>query len=265
VTDGSPPKPAYPIESVDNALKLLLIFGEGKPVRVAEASETIGVARSTAHRLLAMLQYHRFVHQDPETRAYEAGPALMAAGLKVIHKIDIRRRARPHLETLSQATGETVHLAMRQNSDVIFLDAVESPKAVRVASRIGALMPAHCTSVGKALLAQLDDDELLALYPSEDLPKLTARSIGSRAALLKQLNEVRENGYATSGGEAEESVGSVGLAIPKLVGGPAAAISISAPTDRLNSNSEALFVKHARATIAAIADSVGGEPSSGRG
>lgn len=250
-------KPAYPIESVDNALTLLRMFGEGGVIRVADASAEIGVARSTAHRLLAMLQYHGFVQQDPTTRAYAAGPALLMTGLAAIRKLDVRNQARPHLRRLSEQTGETVHLVTRRTRSVLFLDAVESSQAVRVSSRVGSLMPAHCTSVGKALLAELDDATIDELFPDDDLPGLTPNSITSRSKLLKQLASIRQSGYATSDGEAETGVGSVGVAIQHPSGLSEAAISVSAPSHRLNKRTVATMVKQCQETAGAIAESFG--------
>jgi IclR family transcriptional regulator, acetate operon repressor len=246
-------KPAYPIESVDNALTLLRMFGEGQPVRVADASTRIGVARSTAHRLLAMLQYHGFVTQDPATRAYVAGPALLATGLAAVRKLDIRQQARPHLERLADETGETVHLVIRQGRDVLFLDAVEGSQAVRVASRVGAIMPAHCTSVGKALLAELSDEELASLLPEGPLPGLTPKSIVSHARLDEEIAGVRKRGYAISKSEAEAGVGSIGVSIPSTSVKPTAALSISAPLDRLTRGVVSKFAKAAQQTARMIA------------
>lgn len=250
-------KPAYPIESVDNALILLRMFGEGEVIRVADASARIGVARSTAHRLLAMLQYHGFVQQDPTTRAYAAGPALLMTGLAAIRKLDVRNQARPHLQRLSDQTGETVHLVTRRNRRVLFLDAVESSQAVRVASRVGALMPAHCTSVGKALLAALDDETLEQLYPEEELQGLTPSSITTRSQLSEELEAVRTAGFATSRGEAEMGVGSVGVAIQHPSGLSEAAISVSAPMSRLNKRTMSTLARECCAAAEAIAEAIG--------
>src|SRR5450432_2337348 len=101
------PRPQYPIESVDNALRLLLMFRDRGEIRLSEAREALGVAQSTAHRLMAMLAYHDFVRQDPGSRAYRAGPALIDVGLSVVRAMDIRAIARPHLEALMQQVGET--------------------------------------------------------------------------------------------------------------------------------------------------------------
>ncbi|MDP9260691.1 MAG: helix-turn-helix domain-containing protein, partial [Actinomycetota bacterium] len=90
-------RPVYPIASVGNALTLLTLLGERERVRVADAAAELGTARSTAHRLLAMLEYHGFAQQDPATRAYVSGPALIEAGLGALGNLDIRAFARPVL------------------------------------------------------------------------------------------------------------------------------------------------------------------------
>src|SRR6266704_6869809 len=99
--------PAYPIASVDNALRLLMLFRDTPRVRLSEASEHLGVAHSTAHRLMAMLAYHGFVRQEPGSRAYVAGPALVEIGLAAVRELDIRLHARPVLESLAASLRET--------------------------------------------------------------------------------------------------------------------------------------------------------------
>src|SRR5213080_9917 len=106
------------------------MFGDRKTVRIADASRSIGVARSTAHRLMQMLQYHGFIRQDPDSKVYSAGPALLELGLSVVRDLDIRTAARSELEELARALGETVHLVERDGQDVVFLDSVESQKAL---------------------------------------------------------------------------------------------------------------------------------------
>ena len=104
--------PAYPIASVNNALLLLLLFREQPRVRLTDACKCLGVAHSTAHRLLAMLAHHGFVQQEPVTRAYIAGPALVEVGLAVVGSLNVWEQARPMMEELAVETGETVHLGV---------------------------------------------------------------------------------------------------------------------------------------------------------
>jgi IclR family acetate operon transcriptional repressor len=199
---GARKPPAYPIASVDKALTLLMLLGERKQVRVSEAATMLGTARSTAHRLLAMLEYHGFARQDAETMGYALGPALLELGLTAMERLDLRTLARPLLERLSADVGETVHLVRLQDASVVFLDSVETSRALRIGSRVGRSMPAHCTASGKAILAQMERDQLRRLYPRTKLTRMTPRSPSTRAELEAQLVEVRERGYATNFGEA---------------------------------------------------------------
>lgn len=225
--------PQYPVESVDNALKLLWLLSVQRSLRLTDASQYLGVASSTAHRLLAMLQYRGFVRQDPATRAYVAGPTLDRLAFSLLRRFDIREQVRPVLQRLNERSGETVHLGvLEEGAQVRFLDSLESPSAVRVASRAGRSMPAHCTSTGKAMLASLPEDQLRALYPDEELSRLTPRSVGTRSELLRELDGVRRRGYAISNEESEEGVCSVAVAIGGVP--TPAAVNVSVPVSRMN-------------------------------
>jgi IclR family transcriptional regulator, acetate operon repressor len=248
--------PKYPIESVDNVLRLLLMVAQQGQVRVSEVSTELGTAVSTAHRLLAMLAHHGFVAQDPDSKAYKAGHVLLRIGLRSVANLDIRTLLRPFLEELRDETGETVHAAILQGSEVLFIDCAESPMALRVTSRVGTLMWAHCTSVGKAWLACESDDFLRGLYPSPKLPALTPDSITSRAALMTELAEVRKVGYSHNEGESEVGVGSVSSAVCDSQGRPVASISVSIPLARMNPERWELLAKNVQRTCRAIASTL---------
>ncbi|MDP9461588.1 MAG: IclR family transcriptional regulator [Actinomycetota bacterium] len=225
--------PQYPIESVDNALRVLLLLGEEPKLRLTEVSRYLGVASSTAHRLLAMLQYRGFVRQDAAARTYHPGPILDGLAFGVLRRLDVRTRARPVLERLNAEVQETIHLGRLEGNHVHFIDSVESSRALRVGGRLGRSMPAHCTSTGKALLAELSDEELLQLYPEENLVQLTPRSIGTRTALIEALAEVRARGYARSQEEAEDGVTSMAVALHSTRS-PRLAINASVPVSRMS-------------------------------
>lgn len=245
-TEAFPPAPVhsgspqYPIESVDNALRLLWLLSERRSLRLTEASQYLEVASSTAHRLLAMLQYRGFVRQNPATKAYESGPSLDRIAFALLRRLDIRDLARPVMERLNERSAETVHLGTLEGATVRYLDSLESPRAVRVISRAGGSMPAHCTSTGKVVLATLTEEQVRAVYPEEDLPQMTPKTVATRTALLAELETVREQGYAISDEESEESVWSVAVAVP---GAPMpVAITISAPVSRINLKRRKEFV-----------------------
>ena len=223
--------PQYPIESVDNALKVLLLLGDRPSLRLTDVSQYLGVASSTAHRLLAMLQYRGFVRQDTTTRGYVAGPTLDGLAMGVLRRLDVRSRARPVLEKLNADLQETVHLGRLEGADVHFIDSIESSRALRVGGRLGRSIPAHCTSNGKALLAGLTEAQLEALYPEEQLAQLTPHSIATRTELLEVLARVRAEGFASSDEESEEGVASVAVALPARHS-PRLAVNASAPVSR---------------------------------
>lgn len=225
--------PNYPIESVDNALRLLLSLLDQQSMTVSDASGMLGVAPSTAHRLLAMLQYRGFVDQDTVTKRYRSGPVLLKLGLTAVRQMDLRRHARPILEQLSKEIAETVNLVVLQGADVLFVDCVESPRIIRVSSRTGVLLPAHCTAGGKALLADLSRDEFRGLYPDAKLSKMTAHSLTRRSRLQQELEEIRARGYATNFGESESGLSAVAVAVRDGQGRPLGALAASAPNPRL--------------------------------
>ncbi|NNN18294.1 MAG: IclR family transcriptional regulator [Acidimicrobiaceae bacterium] len=233
IIDPNSSRPQYPIASVDNALRLILLLGERSEVRLTDASAYLGVASSTAHRLFAMLSYRGFVRQDPQTKVYQSGAALTNIAFSLLNKLDVRTRARPILERLNEQVEETVHLGVLDGSMVRFVDAIESPRPVRVASRMGKSMYAHCTSTGRAILAQLADEEILRLYPNQDLPQMTEYSISDRNVLMEELGRIRQRGYAVQREESEEGVSSVSMAITSNLIPSRFAINIAVPTTRM--------------------------------
>lgn len=228
--------PQYPIGSVDRALKLLLLLGEQPQIRLTDAANHLGVASSTAHRLLAMLQYRGFVRQDPVSKAYHPGPALMSVAFSVFNRIDVEGVAKPVLLRLSERLNETVHLGMLEGANVRFIAAAEGQAAVRVASRLGRTMPAHCTSTGKALLARLSDADIARLYPDDELPRVTAHSVGTRTELQRELGRIRQQGYAVNREGSEEGVASVAVPIPTRAPGVLLALNAAAPVHRLSTS-----------------------------
>lgn len=228
-------EPAYPIASVDNALRLLLLLRQQPRIRLMEASAHLGVAHSTAHRLLAMLAYHDFVRQENGQRSYVAGPALVEIGLAAVRNMDLRNIARPVMEELAGTFDETVHLSHLEGTSVRYLDAIESKKALRVASRTGTTLFANCTASGKAMLARLDDSEVETLFGGPGpLPASTGRSITARWKLLDELVGVRQRGYAVNDQESEEGVASIAAAVHNEGGAALGALSVSTPVSRVD-------------------------------
>jgi IclR family acetate operon transcriptional repressor len=246
------PPAAHRIESVDKVLRLLWLLRDRPHLTVSEASDALGVARSTAHRLLAMLVEHRFADQEPVSRAYHPGPALLEIGLGAIRNLDVREVARPEIERLAARVRETVQLVTIAGSRTLVIDSAESDELLRVSGRTGGSLPPHCTSAGKALLARLDMEQVRALLGPEPLERETERSIGTYAELERELDRVREQGYATNFGENENGVGAVAVRIPVPREIRPAAITVTAPAMRMEPERIPSVVDAIRHTAARI-------------
>ncbi|MFJ3473428.1 IclR family transcriptional regulator [Microbacterium maritypicum] len=153
-TEGSPvsTEPTYPVGSVDTALRLLLALGGQGEVRLVDVARSLHVARSTAHRLLAVLMKYGFASQDPETRLYSAGPTWAVFGARGVDQ-QVIAAAQPVLARLAELTGETVQLlSLRSNGNVVCVTAAEGTGLIRAAARVGDELPGWLTAGGRILL-----------------------------------------------------------------------------------------------------------------
>jgi DNA-binding IclR family transcriptional regulator len=225
--------PGYVMQSVDHALRLLGLFAERQRLSVSEIGRILGVAPSTASRLVTMLEMHGFVQKDSKTRGYVVGSRLQVIGFTAVREFGTQPQVRPCLEVIAAETGETAQFGTLQGATVVFIDCVEGPSILRVSSRIGALFPAHAMATGKVLLASLPPEELDALYPRERLVKLTPRTLTTRGRLFTELDMVRRDGMALANGESEDGVYSLAVAISDALGRTRGAISVSGPATRM--------------------------------
>jgi DNA-binding IclR family transcriptional regulator len=226
-------------------------------VSVSAAGRYLDVAPSTAHRLLAMLQHHRLIDQDPARKTYRVGPGLAELGLTALRDFDIRAVARPHLARLVDEVNETAHLVALQGSDVLFLDCVESEAPVRATPRTGQRLPAYCTAGGKVQLAQLSERELMRMFPSERLEGLTDQSITARAELLRELKKAKRLGYATNRRESEQDIHAVAAAIVDESGVARGGLTVSGPPERMPLATMRTIAKSVQEAAARIASDIG--------
>jgi DNA-binding IclR family transcriptional regulator len=233
-------------------LQILEILAAAKQdLTISEIAVAIDVHRTIAHRLMATLEQRDFVSRSSVKR-YRLGTGIIRLAAAIGG--ELRTIARPLLTALSTETDETVHLVVLAGQEVLFIDGFESSKALRVTSRAGRSLPAHATSVGKAILATLPGDDLMALFPATRLQKTAPKTITSRADLLRQLELIRQQGYALSSEESEAGVGSIGVAIVDRHGATRAALSIAAPLSRLTTTVLPRLATAAKRTAKEIGD-----------
>ena len=245
--------PRYPVESVAKAAELLRLFGDHSELRLSDVGQTLGVAASTAHRLLTTLEASGMISQNTTTRCYEPGPELLSLAQALTPTASRWSYARPFLADLGERVGATASIVTLHHTDAAFVESVEAQTPLRVGSRLGARMPASCVSGGKILLAALSDEELLARYPDEALETLTPRSIRTRTELLAELKQVRRRGSATNFGESEPDVSGVAVAVASRAGEVPYAIAVAAPRSRLAQSRVKAIVAELRKTADLLA------------
>ncbi|WP_327112270.1 IclR family transcriptional regulator [Streptomyces sp. NBC_01341] len=238
----------YIIESLDTGLRLMRLFLVHDSLSVTGAARELGVARSTAHRVLTTLEVRGFATRDMSGRGYSAGPELVTLGRPAGYGPGIAARLERVLDSAAEATGETISTAALIGDQVIITDGRESSHAVRAVLETGRAHPAHATSAGKVLLAQLTTEQVCALYPNERLPGVTERTLTSRTALLAELERTRALGRADCTGEAARGMNEVAVPLMGSSWRDRLALTASMPVDR---GSEPELSRHAVALLAA--------------
>lgn len=227
-------RPTYALDSVDNALHLLQVLRDEGRLRLRDAAQQLGIAPSTAHRLMAMLVYRGFAIQD-ESHAYLPGPSMGVRPVSVVWTRQLKNLAQPHLERLLGRLDETVNLMIRVGTSVRFLSTTESSNLLRVGDRQGTVLPARLASGGKAMLAELDEAHAARLYrtpnPAFSADAMTADEFKE---LLDESRRILSHGYALNVEETEEGLAAVGMAIHEADGRAIAAFSVAAPAVRFN-------------------------------
>jgi DNA-binding IclR family transcriptional regulator len=233
------------VQTVDRALRILESFEvDGQGRSVSEIAAGLGVHRSTASRIAATLAARGFLERVPDSESFQLGPQLGRLGILALAGRGLIEAARKPMERLAAETGETVTLAVRRGDEAATIAQIDARFVVGVKNWIGGRTPLHCTSDGKVLLAFGEEQVLPA-----ELARLTTRTITEPGELRRELEGIRERGWATAVGEYEDGLHGVGAPIFDPSGRSCAALSVSGPYYRVSS--EALPVLGRRCGIAA--------------
>lgn len=235
-----------PSSMVDRVVMILGVFERSAgPLNLGQISVRSGLPRSSVHRILQQLVSARLLSRDDND--YRLGLRMFEIGSLVVHRTRLSEVARPLLQELCAVTGHVVHLAMLDQQDVVYLEKVGGAFASTLPSRIGGRLPAHCTAVGKAILAH-SPDEVVRDYLWNGLCRRTDASIATPQALYAALDRIRGAGYATEAGEAVAAVSCV--AAPVLVPDQVlAGISVCGPRERVHVDALKFRVKWTAAEI----------------
>ena len=229
----APPATRYTVDAAAKALELLSVFSFREPrLSLADLAKRTGIPRATAFRLLSTLEQAGFLAK--EHGAYQLGIKCFVLGNIVAGGLDLRETARPHLAALRESTRETTQIAILDHWQVVYLERMLSPLSVGyMRSRAGAILPAYCTGLGKALLAFRPEAEVAAWAATQKFTALTPRTITSAKRLMKELAVIRERGYGLDQEEREKGVTCIAAPIFNHTGDVVAAISVAGPTERM--------------------------------
>jgi DNA-binding IclR family transcriptional regulator len=214
-------------QSLDKALQILKQLGAG-PASLDQLATALGVHKTTVLRLLRTLAEQHFVFRDGNHR-YHLGSQLFELAGRGLEQREVRGIAAPHLVAFNREHGRTTHLSELSDSEIVYIDKLESHDHVRMASRIGLRAPVHSTAAGKVLAADLPPAELESVLAGVTFARMTPNTIVSREDFLAELARVREQGWAHDREENENSINCIGAPVRDASGRAVAAVSVSVP------------------------------------
>jgi IclR family transcriptional regulator, pca regulon regulatory protein len=220
-------------QSLERGLAILSVFRSDRPLLgVSEVGREIGLNRSTAHRYVATLARLGYLQQDALTKKYRLGPRVLDLGFSAINSMELRAVAAPHLQQLSDETGHTVNMAILDGVDIVYVERCRSSRAgqreIDLNLHVGSRLPAYCTSLGKAILAHLPDEEQRALLERMELARRGPNTLTARSALVAELRRVREAGLAINNEELAYGLRSIAAPVLAHDGTVAASINLAA-------------------------------------
>jgi DNA-binding IclR family transcriptional regulator len=229
------PKPKrMRLSSVANAIRLTKAFSEQEyEMGISALAARLGLAKSTVHRLATTLVEYDMLEQNKETGKYRLGLAFFELGTLVRRKMDVTTEAQGEIHALADSSGETVQLAILDHLTVLYIRIRESRQAIRLSSGLGSRAPAHCTGVGKALLA-FQSPEVVQQVIDNGLKRYTENTIVEPDKLRAELASIRARGYAIDDEEIEIGLRCVAAPIRDHSGRVVAAISVAAPVQRMS-------------------------------
>ncbi|MES1258200.1 MAG: IclR family transcriptional regulator [Acidobacteriota bacterium] len=248
------------IQSLDRGLQILEIVGKsGAAVSLGHLAAILGIDRSSAFRLANTLKRRGLLTNPSAGKDYILGPSVWRLSRQYDWSKMLATVARDRLKFLAATTNETAHLAVREGRKALFIDHAATRHVIAISGQTGELVPLYCTSHGKALLADFDEQSLEALFGSKPLKAWTANTIVGTSKLAQQCTENRVRGYATDDSEYMDGVRCIAAPIRDREGVVIASIGISAPIARFPAEREAEFAEHVRAVAAQIGELIGSQ------
>ncbi|GAA5078799.1 DNA-binding IclR family transcriptional regulator [Thermocatellispora tengchongensis] len=253
------------VPAVSRALDILELFLDGKARSASQITELTGLPRTTVHELVTTLADRAYLTAEPgQPTRYRLGMRLFQLGNVFAEQLDLAHEALVAAREIAASCDETVHAAVLDGAEVVYIAKVDSTHPVRMVSAVGRRLPAHCTGVGKMLLSGLSPQALDACYPPDrEMTAMTARSITSPELLRTELAEIRREGLAYDECESNEAVNCVAAPVHDHTGAMVAALSISVPILRWDSRRRREWGDLVRRGARSLSERLGHRPPGG--
>lgn len=227
-------KSAKTIQSVERALDILESFVSAKQeLGVTEISKKRSLHKSTVHGILSTLVKRGYIAQAKESGKYSLGIKLFEMGMLVQEGMDLKSAAESVMQSLLEEYGETVHLVVLDQGEVVYIDKKESSQSMRIVSQVGKRLPCHCTGVGKSILAFLPQNELKQIIANNEMIRYTKNTITDKKTLEEELQKIRQQNYAIDNEEILEGLRCIAAPIKDYSKNVVGAVSIAGPSVRL--------------------------------
>jgi IclR family KDG regulon transcriptional repressor len=245
------------LSSVASSIRLLKAFSEEQvEIGISDLAKRLGVAKSTVHRLAVTLVADGMLEQNPDTGKYRLGLSLFRLGSLVRRRMNVSNEARPLLRELREKVNETVHLAVLDGAEIMYVFNLESTQAIRMRSDVGVRKPAYCTAEGQAILAY-QPPEVIEHVVSHGLAARTPQTVTDPLALKKVLEGIRARGCAIEDEESELGMRCIAAPVYNDAGEVVAAVGLAGPVSRLSKKALSTYIPHVIETAAAISARLG--------
>lgn len=220
--------------TLSRGLEILELLSEHPDgLELHQIAKAMEMPKSSAFNLLYTLMQHKYIRKPEHSPRYQLGLKLFEVGSAAVNHVDVTAVIRQYMTDISRACNETMHCGILSGLDVLYIDKMESTQSIRMSSHVGVRMPLHATAMGKAFLACFTDEEVRNLYRGVQMTSLTPHTITDAETLLRQLQIIRQAGYAMETQESNLNVSCIGVSILGRDDKPAYALSISAPSFRM--------------------------------
>jgi DNA-binding IclR family transcriptional regulator len=251
-------KDRYLINSILRAWGILKCLSQDQDVsKLRDLANRLQLDRSTTYRILLSLEKCGLVEKNGKTGEYSLGVGAFEIGSAYLRRVDLVQAAKPIMAALALKAQETVHLAVLSETEILYLDKVDSPRSVGVLSKIGHRGPVYCTALGKVLLAGLPGGERRRVIKQIHFQRFTPRTITSSKKLMQELNEVSKQGYALDRREIEEDVECIAAPIHDHTGEVIASLSVSGPQRKIQTAVESQIIGEVRKAASLLSNRLG--------